>query len=62
VKRLTRAAARAELVDAMRIVNANRGYLTVWRAQWRRMLRVQRRYRGRLSLEPLLMLRRASPD
>jgi hypothetical protein len=60
VKALTTAAARAELVAAMRIVDANRGDSKVWRAQWARMLRVQRRYRGRLSLEPLLMLRPSS--
>ncbi len=58
---MTRAEARAALLDAVSIVDGDRT-LKTWEAQWERMVQVQQRYAGPLSLEPLLILRQRLSD
>jgi hypothetical protein len=58
---MTRAEARAALLDAVSIVDRDRT-LKTWEAQWERMLQVKQRYAGPLSLEPLAILRQCLSD
>ena len=54
---MTRAQARAALLEACRKVSENETDLAVWDLEWERMLKVQKEYSGVLDLEPLLMMR-----